>query len=317
MSFVQFTAALLLLTPAAEPPRHVLEGGGVKLTLDLPDAATGYYRGTRFDWSGVVATAEVGGHTAFGYWKSTHDPANHDDVPGTAEEFGHDQPLGYADAPVGGTFVKIGVGELVKPQEPKYRFARNYTIARPGTWQISTGDGWIEFRQELAHAGGYGYRYVKRVELAPRGFVIRRTLTNTGTRPIDTDHYGHHFLTVDGDPVGPNYALRFPFRPRATDPAGLRDIAAIRDDRLVFVKPLVQGQVQSQIAGFGDRAADNQVSVEHAASGVVLRIANDRPLAKFNVWSVKTTLCPEPFVQITVAPGRETAWATRYEFGTK
>jgi hypothetical protein len=50
---------------------------------------------------------------------------------------------------------------------------------------------------------------------------------------------------------------------------------------------------------------------------VVLRIVNDRPLAKFNVWSVKTTLCPEPFVQITVAPGRETAWATRYEFGTK
>ncbi len=317
MSIVQFSAALLLLAPAAEPPRHVLEGGGVKLTIDLPDANTGFYRGTRFDWSGVVATAEVGGHTVFGYWKATHDPANHDDVPGTAEEFGHDEPLGYAAAPVGGTFVKIGVGELVKPQEPKYRFFHNYTIAKPGTWQVTTGDGWVEFRQELHHPSGYGYRYVKRVELAPRGFVIRRTLANTGTRPIDTDHYSHHFLTVDGDPIGPNYALRFPFPPRATDLAGLRDIAAIRGDRLVFLKPLVQGSVQSQIAGFGDQAGDNRVSVEHAASGVVLRIVNDRPLTKVNVWSVKTTLCPEPFVQIMAEPGRETTWATRYEFATK
>ena len=39
----------LILAPAADPPRHVLEGGGVKLTIDLPDATTGYYRGTRFD----------------------------------------------------------------------------------------------------------------------------------------------------------------------------------------------------------------------------------------------------------------------------
>src|SRR3954468_4633274 len=120
MLIMPLSAALLLLTPAADPavPRHVLEGGGVKLTVDLPDAKTGFYRGTRFDWSGVVATAEVGGHTVFGYWKVTHDPANHDDVPGPAEEVGHAEPLNYTAAPVGGTFVKIGVGELVKPAEP-------------------------------------------------------------------------------------------------------------------------------------------------------------------------------------------------------
>src|SRR5581483_7128613 len=277
----------LLLIPAADPPapRHVLEGGGVKLTIDLPDPTTGYYRGTRFDWSGVVATAEVGGHTVFGYWKPTHDPGNHDDIPGTAEEFGHDEPLGYADAPVGGTFVKIGVGELVKPAEAKYRFAYRYTIAKPGTWQVTTGDKAVEFRQELTH-GGYGYRYVKRVELAPGGFVIRRTLTNTGSKRIDTDDYVHNFMTVDGDPVGPNYALRFPFPPRAVEPQGLRDVAAIRGDRLVFLKPLTTGSVQTLIAGFGPKAEDNQVSVEHAPSKLTLRIVNDRPLLKFNVWTI-------------------------------
>src|SRR6478735_6037643 len=93
--------ALMLFAPAADPPRHTLAGDGIKLTIDLPDPAAGFYRGTRFDWSGIVATAEVGGHTVFGYWKPTHDPGNHDDVPGTAEEFGHDEPLNYTAAPVG------------------------------------------------------------------------------------------------------------------------------------------------------------------------------------------------------------------------
>ena len=296
-------AALLLALPTAEPPRHVLEGSGVKLTIDLPDPMTGYYRGTRFDWSGIVATAEVGGHTVFGYWKSTHDAANHDDVPGTAEEFGHDEPLNYAAAPIGGTFVKIGVGELVKPAEPKYRFSRNYTIAKAGTWQVATGERFVEFRQELTHSSGYGYRYTKRVELSPNGFTIRRTLTNTGTKAIDTDHYGHHFLTVDGDPIGPNYTLRFAFPPRATVPEGFRDIAAIRGDRFVFLKPLTVGYVQSQIEGFSERIADNQVTIEHAASKLALKIINDQPMLKLNVWSVTTTLCPEPFVRVQVEPG--------------
>jgi hypothetical protein len=168
----------------------------------------------------------------------------------------------------------------------------------------------------LSHPAGYGYRYVKRVELAPKGFIIRRTLVNTGAKPIDTDHYGHHFLTVDGDPIGPNYALRFPFPPRATEPAGLRDIAAIRGQRWVFLKPLSQGSVQSQIEGFGETAADNRVTVEHAASGVRLTIINDRPLLKFNVWSVPTTLCPEPFVRVKIDSGRELSWTTRYEFAS-
>jgi hypothetical protein len=305
---------LLLLVPAAEPPRHVLAGDGVQLILHPPDAGTGSYRGTRFDWSGIVATAEVGGHTVFGYWKSTHDPLNHDDVPGTAEEFGHDEPLNFSAAPAGGTFVKIGVGELVKPDDKKYQFGRRYPIAKAGAWKVTTDERSVEFRQALSHPSGYAYLYTKRVELAPKGFVIRRTLANAGTKPIDSDHYGHNFLTVDGDPIGPNYALRFPFPPRAAAPEGLRNIAAIRGDRLVFLNPLTRGHVQSRIEGFGAKAEDNRVTVEHRPSKLAMTIVNDRPLLKFNFWSVPTTLCPEPYVRIQVDPGRETSWSTRYEF---
>src|SRR5207253_10486555 len=131
-------SSLVLLTfpftgSAADPPRHVLERDGLTLTVLLPDAQTGFYRGTRFDWSGVVETARVNGHTLFGYWKDTHDPTNHDDVPGTAEEFGTVNspgggPLHYRDARPGETFLKIGVGELEKVEEPRYNFTRRYRL---------------------------------------------------------------------------------------------------------------------------------------------------------------------------------------------
>jgi hypothetical protein len=314
-------AVLLAVTPAraAEPPLHTLQGNGLKLTVALPDAKDGYYRGTRFDWSGLVTKAETGGYTVFSNWLgSPADPTYPSTGSGTFEEFGIESPLGYAEAPAGGTFVKIGIGVLEKPAEAKYNFGNAYKIVRPGEWQVTTGDRSIEFRQELAHPAGYAYRYTKRVALADAGagFTIDHTLANTGTKRIDTDHYCHNFLTVDGDPVGPNYALRFGFPATAKTPKELFGIAEVRGDRLVFVKPLMDKEyVQSQILGWDDAAATNRVTVEHAPSGLALHIQGDRPLSKLNVWSVKTTLCPEPFVRVALDPGQSMSWATRYEFG--
>jgi hypothetical protein len=321
MKSVTIALALLFITPqarAADPPRHVLTDGRLTLTVLLPDAATGFYRGTRFDWSGVVEKAEVNGHTLFGYWKATHDPTNHDDVPGTAEEFGTVNspgggPLGYRDAKPGQTFVKIGVGQLEKVEEPRYVFTRRYKLVKPGAWEVTADKDWVEFRQEVAHPAGYDYRYVKRITFltgadAP-GFRIARTLTNTGTRRLETDHYAHHFMTIDGDPIGPNYTIRFGFPARVRGDDRLGDAAAIRDGALVFRKPLDTGSVFAELGG--GPAEQHRITVEHT-SGVKLDIAGDRPLTKCNVWSVKTTLCPEPFVELRLDPGEAVTWETRY-----
>jgi hypothetical protein len=34
--------------------------------VTLPDAQKGFYRGTRYDWSGIVTSLEWGGHVFFG-----------------------------------------------------------------------------------------------------------------------------------------------------------------------------------------------------------------------------------------------------------
>ena len=52
---------LVMLSQLAAPqfPQAELSNSSIRATLYLPDAQSGYYRGTRFDWSGVDRQSEV------------------------------------------------------------------------------------------------------------------------------------------------------------------------------------------------------------------------------------------------------------------
>ena len=43
---------------ASESPQAEISNSQLRAKLYLPDAQSGYYRGTRFDWSGAVASLE-------------------------------------------------------------------------------------------------------------------------------------------------------------------------------------------------------------------------------------------------------------------
>ena len=49
-------------TPAAaEYPQAEISNESIHARLYLPDPVNGYYRGTRFDWSGIIASLEFQG----------------------------------------------------------------------------------------------------------------------------------------------------------------------------------------------------------------------------------------------------------------
>ncbi len=43
-------------------PEAQISNGQIRAKLYLPDARRGFYRSTRFDWSGVIASLEYNGH---------------------------------------------------------------------------------------------------------------------------------------------------------------------------------------------------------------------------------------------------------------
>src|ERR1039458_1933312 len=63
----RFTRAVATPTAAAFPEAEI-STGSVRATLYLPGAPQGYYRATRFDWSGQIASLEFQGHHYFAQW---------------------------------------------------------------------------------------------------------------------------------------------------------------------------------------------------------------------------------------------------------
>jgi hypothetical protein len=307
---------LLILGQLAgvQVPQAEIASAGVRATVYLPDAQSGYYRGTRFDWSGVVASLSWNGHTYFGQWFDRYDPKLHDAIPGPVEEFlSKDGGLGYDEAKPGDTFIRIGVGAVRKPEEPAYRRFATYDIVDPGTWRIDKRPDRIEFTHELSGHAGYAYRYRKVLRLGRDSLTLEHTLTNTGRRPIATSVYNHNFFVLDGQPTGPNFVVRFPFEPRALAP--LNGLAETRGRDIAFLKPFEARQtVFSELQGFGASAADHDFRIENRKTGAGVRQTGDRPISKLLFWSAARTVCPEAYIDLTIEPGKASSWRIAYEF---
>ena len=306
-----------MLSQLASPPfpQAEISNASVRATLYLPDAQAGYYRGTRFDWAGVVASLTWNGHEYFGPWFERHDPKIHDAITGPVEEFltGADSSLGYDEAKPGDVFVRIGIGAVRKPSEPAYRRFETYEIVDPGRWTINKGSDRIEFVHELKDTGGYAYTYRKVLRLEKDTLVLEHALRNTGKKPIKTSVYNHNFFTLDRAPTGPDFVVRFPFAPRAMRP--LNELGEIRGNDFVFLKPFERRQTLfTEIEGFGPGASDYGFRLENRKSGAAVRVTGDRPVSKLYFWSAGLTICPEPYIDASVEPGQESTWWIRYEF---
>jgi len=148
-------------------PVKAMESKYLKVTVFLPDTEKGYYRGTRFDWSGIIGQVEYGGHTFFKDWKITegekiafvHDPFNPDAGTSTVEEFR--DPLGYEDGKAGTPFLIIGVGILERMDDKPYHWSTHYKVIEPGKWIVQAKADRITFLQSISTGFGYAYEYEK------------------------------------------------------------------------------------------------------------------------------------------------------------
>lgn len=303
---------------AAQPPEAKIANSKVQARLYLPDPDKGYYRGTRFDWAGSIASLEANGHSYFGKWFDRYDPKLHDAITGPVEEFlTGDAALGYEEAKPGEKFVRIGIGALRKPEEPKFERFKTYDIVDGGKRTQKSGPDWIEFTHELTDANGYAYLYTKRLSL-PKDkaeLVIQHTLKNTGKKAIDTEVYNHNFYMLDNQTTGPDFTVHFAFPPKAA--ADFKGLAEVKDSDLRYLSELKRGQtVFTEFTGFGTTAKDNDFRVENRKSGAGVRQRGDLPVSKLVFWSIPTTVCPEAYVHIKVEPGKQVSWKIQYEFYT-
>jgi hypothetical protein len=317
------------------PPQATIESDIAKATLWQPDPLRGYYRGTRFDWAGVVSNYSEKGTKWFGSWFVKSDPTVEDmrydrtlngwvaginsASMGPVNEFSATSdtlPPGYKEAPEGGTFLKIGVGMLRKPKETTYNRFNIYEIANGGKWttNFKPGSDQIEFVHKLDDPSGYGYVYTKTASIAKGkpDLVVEQSLKNTGSKLIDTDVCVYTFLTADNANPSDNGELNFHFPVKVDMDKVNPGYIKAEGTEVQFLKEL-QGdeKLDFNVQGFID--ASKSFHFRYRSASATMGVVFDQSLSGLGVTVIKSALIYKFYYKLHVEPGSEFKWHIAYQ----
>lgn len=305
--------------PQTSYPKAAISNGLVNAVVYLPDAKNGYYRATRFDWSGVVGCLSYKGHTYFGQWFPRYNPLANDSISGPVEEFKPSEgALNYNEAKPGELFVKPGVGVLRKISDSAYSSYFTYPLVDGGKWTVRTNKSGVRFTQRLNTQLGIAYVYRKNLRLDKRApvLLIEHQLKNTGKKTIEMDVYDHDFFMLDHASTGPEIVVHFPFAPKAERP--LMNGGKIVGNDITYEQELQPRQtVASFLTGYSDKVSDYDFTVENRAAAIGVEQTADVPISQFNFWSIRTTVCPEAYIHLKIEPGKTAHWTIKYRFYEK
>lgn len=299
-------------------PMIELANDQVAILVMSPDEQSGLNRASRFDRAGMVAFAQtIRGHTYFGPMvdPEKHDSSFHDHVAGTAGEFGMtESPLGYDQAEPGEVFVKIGVGVLRRVDDKAYRFGRAYPLVNPGDWRIDSAGDRVTMTQTLDGPRGWAYDYRTQVSLLENepGFVVKRTLTNTGKQVITTDYYNHNFILLDGQPVSPVYRLTLRPDHRVSKGRDVPPWVRFTGRALQLTDALPAGRTLWLPLRYEQTRGDAWGATVELEGGPKIVIDQDARPDLVVIFVKSPYISIEPFIEINLQPGDSFTWRARY-----
>lgn len=297
-----------------------LKKGDMEILLFPPDSINGYYRASRFDWGSILGQIKYKGKTFLQEWKGysgrppkgDHDPLVPNTGTGLSEEF--NMPQGYDEAKPGDSFVKIGVGVLLKEDNDKYSFAKPYRILDKGIWNVKKKKGSILLTHKLESEIGYAYILKREYLIKDNKLIVRHKLMNKGRKKIVTEAYSHNFMQQEFLNVGPDYTLTF-----------LKSDADISKHKWTTVKRItlngnvmnVNTEINDFIPCFGDLdvlSGYGDFRLSNAKAGTSVEMSLNRKVSSFSVWFWQRAFCAEPRVMIELEPGKEFTWEYVYTF---
>lgn len=299
MMFHQLITILVLTAPVT------LQSGDLKLELARPGT---YYQGTRFDWAGVFRSIEYQGTSFCDEWFDENDPLRHDNVCGPSEEFYG--AYGYDEASPGETFLKVGVGLLEKESYEPYDWARTYRIADKGRRKLSVSRSKAVFSHEVK--GWYKYRKTVKINDS-RSFSLVHRLKNVGKDTLNLRQYCHNLFTFGKDTVGSERSVEFDF-PICGDWRE-DNIHGRKEGRRIWMDGTIEKGRKSFIGNLkATGPQDGGYGLVLKSGDMSIRIVSDRPMGESVFWSNHRVFCPEPYIDLTVAPGEEVEWVVSFTF---
>ncbi|WP_010243172.1 hypothetical protein [Acetivibrio cellulolyticus] len=282
---------------------------GKRLEVEIAYPGT-FYSGSRFDWTGFITKVTLDGKHSFCAPESPI-PGEGSGGFGFCNEFGIHTPIGYDEAIPGEKFHKLGTGLLTRPDESNYFFFDKYEVA-PFPVTIESASDHVIFELESLECKGYAVRMIKEVSVDQNKMIIKYNLKNVGSKPIQTEEYCHNFISIDNNPTGPDYVLRFPYSAEAEETPDVLDVSG---NEIRWNK---QPNNDFYIVPGGLKPVENHFwELLHEPSGVGVREISTFPIQKVAVWGKGHVISPEVFININIEPGKTQSWERVYEFFTK
>ena len=292
---------------------HLLTSDDLSVELMDPFDPERYNRGVRFSPIANVLQVVAKGRP-FLYSPIEHDPKSENG--GLAMEFdisAENPPPGFSEAPIGGGFLKIGVGVLRKNAEI-YDFFSDLELIEPAqtlaTWDSDTA----RFEQSSTGINAYAYKLKADVAVKVNTVEVTCVLTNTGKKPFTTEQYSHNYFSLDGAQVGPNYLIQFP---RDLEAKGLQPEQQKTGRKILFRKvipPSVQA-VNAAISPSKDPwIPGDTFTILNTSNRMRVSLSTDAPVSRFAIHATPRYFCPEMFVRVRLQPGESKQWIRRYEF---
>lgn len=280
------------------------------LTVEISEPGVDY-RGTRFDWSGVFRRIIKDGYVFVDRWSDTEDIYVHDHVCGPSEEF---VTVDFDGIKPGDTFVKPGVGLLLRPDDKPYDWFRLYQIADEGQREVSVSDSEIVFRHILKGI----YSYEKRIVLlSGDSMKISHRMTWEDTRPLEGYSYNHNFFTFSGIPVGSGRKIDFPYTPTGNWRSEYDNVAlvghGIRFSAPVVPPSVYMGNLHSME---GATPYSFRISESDSSEGTMhsVNVYGSRPVNHVVFWANPRVACVEPYLPIRLGKGESIEWDIMYTF---
>ncbi|NGX17179.1 hypothetical protein [Wenzhouxiangella sp. XN24] len=298
-SAIAIVTALLTAASAAAADVHVLARDGLRIEIDVATDRLMAEFGPRFDRTAVVSSVTLDGTELLGPW-------------GLSDEFGlyGDGVLGYDGARPGESFLKIGVGRLLRDTAEDYRFAHPYPIDTLLPVEVASGPTSISVSQRSAGNAAGDYHYRKSYELlGDDGLLIRYALSNTGATTWSFEHYNHHWFRVADDAIGPGYSAVTGFELPEAETSFRRTPFSLE-----MSAPLAPGAAAYYASELPQVAAGaNRFEVQVEGRPFVDYRASFAP-ARFALFANADGFCPEVFKRATLEPGETVTWSATYRF---
>ena len=108
--------------------------------------------------------------------------------------------------------------------------------------------------------------------------------------------------------------ITVPYEIKSTRPPD-SNAAVITGNQFAYAKAVENtDRVAGGLQGFGPTASDNDFKIENRRSGTGIRIQGNRPLQNASVWSIRSVVAVEPFIEVAADPGKDFTWQYTYTF---